>query len=522
MVKIYSKKRSSKIQKKGTLKNKSKKYRLKSNSQLIKSKRLQTGGFDMYGIINFTMHSFLNHSDTGKALKATGWNPDNWASIVLGSLTSSWLSFIPNFWITNALAQMFIGGIVASGSKGLAMIPFDYAYSHMKESVFKYHPERIPIKKTWFMKIISLVNGLFNKVFKSRYSLIVSGGLSLFLFQMYFYPKENTSLLASKLLLGVLMICFLMEIFLDNNLLQFCHSELKKDIEENKSGGNYTTKNYKGSGVYMLNSSFCTEKINDKVTIMLLNLKQRISGINQDEDLLLQKKTKTGYFKKRQISAFKSFKLECYKFFTSDKEYEDELKSVPLMGQLLGDRPLATLGQFGNQILEMDAKDIQQQQKQRDLIETVKKEIKDEKEHNKKYKNSELAIFDKELEDDDILNQVMPVQTSHQKENKKEIVDSNSNQSGGNIVSGLLNTIFLTIESLCKILKYEVNAIKSFIIACLNICLKLISKGYNGLRIFYILLKKCFIPLTLLTIMLFLHLKFGQKIKQYLKSKILG
>ena len=47
----------------------------------------------------------------------------------------------------------------------------------------------------------------------------------------------------------------------------------------------------------------------------------------------------------------------------------------------------------------------------------------------------------------------------------------------------------------------------------------MISQGYNGLRIFYIFLKKCFIPLTLLTIMLFLHLKFGQKIKQYLKSK---
>ena len=116
-----------------------------------------------------------------------------------------------------------------------------------------------------------------------------------------------------------------------------------------------------------------------------------------------------------------------------------------------------------------------------------------------KKKMKESQDIRKEMDDDDFLNQYL---------------------TGGNIVSGLIHNIFLIIRSLCNILKYEVFAIKRFIIVCLNICLKLISKGYNGLRIFYIFLKKCFIPLTLLTIMLFLHLKFGKKIKQYLQSKI--
>ena len=199
---------------------------------------------------------------------------------------------------------------------------FSKFYSKMKYQIVKYEPERITIKETWFIKFITLINNLFNRIFKNRYSIIIVGGLSIFLYLQFFYPKENAYLLASKFLIGILTTCFFIEIFLDNNLLQLCHSKLKKDVESNQSGGVYFRKNYKGCGIKMLNSTFCTQEINDKITIMLLNLKQQITGISESEDLLLQKKTKTGIFEKRKISAFKSFKLEMYKIFTDDKEYK--------------------------------------------------------------------------------------------------------------------------------------------------------------------------------------------------------
>lgn len=486
----YKKKKTQKIKLKKKITTKKKFLNNKNNSSKT---NIQRGGvFDMYIMINLITHAFLNYSNQGKIFTASIYNPTNWAQIIIKKVLPQ--SFFTGLMFNNSLLNysslFLINGILMcsepimttffnAGTKKIVMMPFDYAYKSMKEEIYRYNPDKIPIEQTWFMKIISMINKLFNKFFKSRYSIIIVGGLSIFLYHLYFNPKENNLLVLSKLFLGVLMLSFFVEIFLDNKLLQFCCSEWKKDNEINQSGGKYSTRKYKGSGDDILSSNFCAQKINDKITIMLLNLKEKINGLSDNEDLLLQKKTRTGIFEKRKVSTFRSFKLGMYKVLTGDQDFDNDLKDVPILDNFLPNSPLNDLGNFITKQIEKDKESIQ-------------------KEEYKKLKKEALI------------------------ESVTERVKDNLIQSGGKIESGLIYSIFLTVKCLCSILKYEVSAIKNFIIACLNICLKMISKGFNGLRIFYIFIKKCFIPLVLLTIMLFLHLKFGQKIKQYLKSKILG
>ena len=483
MDKIYSKKKKNQ---KNNFNKKIKRYIIKStaknnNSRLVNKKIsrgvIQKGGSDPFNnIVDILNLVWTKYSDKTKEL------PNMDLGSVLFMKVSQLIPMPGLMQFPMMMLTHFVGAKLVYGSKYLITIPLNKFYNRMKYQIVKYEPERISIKETWFMKIISLVNGLFNKVLKNRHSIVIVGGLSIFLYLQFFYPKENPYLFASKFLICILTTRFFIEIFLDNNLSQLCHSELKKGVESNKTGGKYAKKNYKGSGTEIINSTFCSQKINDKITIMLLNLKQQITGISENEDLLLQKKTKTGIFEKRQISTFKSFKLEMYKILTGDEEYEEESNAAK------------SLGSFLKSWVEHDVDIIKQ---------------KEEQEYKKKQSKDEMNKLLKEIF----------LESNSIKDNE---VNSKSSQSGGNVVSGLIHNIFLVIKSLCKILKYEVSAIKSFIIVCLNICLKMITKGFNGLRVFYIFIKKCFIPLTLLTIMLFLHLKFGQKIKQYLKSKILG